>query len=571
MKRYFNILKEKGFVIADVVASLFFAFFLTVGYSVKTTGGIELIKNNLIKSIAEYLGYSVMLFVAFSVAAMLVDIAVEKDRIRIVGKGIFGAYLKCLREKPFVTTFITLFICFLPFFVAAFPGLVMSDNKAQLAGAFNTASFNHYAVDYTGSKLDNHHPILHTLLLYGCIRLGVVIFGSFNAGLFLYTLIQFLFMLCCFSYVVKVFTEYGFSDFWNIVFMLYVLFAGGHLTRYMFLATKDIIYTGFMLLFLSGAFKIFKDKKMNFMLIFSGLGMMAFRKDAYYILLLSLIFAIILVSWKRRTGWTLIIASMLIGIVVVHSLWNNALLPAAGIMQGSKREMLSLPFQMTARYVRDCGNDVTEEEKAAIDAVLPYDTLAEEYNPRHSSPVKNSFKEDSTSDDMKNYFKAFFSMMKKHPNVYFYALLEFKYELFYPVPFNKAYYNYDSAQKTMGELNEILKDEGADFSFPKSEALTGYRGVIYSIQTALSTYPVIGIFSSSSTYTWTLILLALYAIVRKNKYVFLMCVPFLAIIALCIVGPQSGAHIRYLYPIQMAMVPLIAMFMNIFRNCQRSN
>ncbi|WP_026657079.1 DUF6020 family protein [Butyrivibrio sp. AC2005] len=565
MKKYLKIFSEKSFIVADVIVSMFFAFFLTVGYSVKTTGGIELIKDNLMKSIAEYIGYSALLFVAFSVAAYLVEVFLEKERVRIYAPWIFGKYIEMLRNKPFMTTFVTLFVCFLPFLIAAYPGLLMSDNKAQLAGAFNSASFNHYAVEYTGSKLDNHHPILHTLLMYGCIKTGVMLFGSFNIGIFFYVLIQFVFMLICFSYIVKVFTEQGFSDFWNLLFMMYVLFAGGHLTRYMFLCTKDIIYTGFMLLFLAGAYKSFKGKKLCIVFVISLLGMMAFRKDAYYIILLSLVFALLLLGRKKK----LTVLALMVMTILVHSLWNNALLPAMGIMQGSKREMLSLPFQMTARYVRDCEEDVTEEEKEAIDVVLGYDNLAERYNPRHSSPVKNAFNESATSEDMKRYYKAFFSMMKKHPNVYFYALLEFKYELFYPVPFNKAYYNYDSTANTMEELNEILAEEGADFCFPQSETLTKYREKIYKLQTIISTYPIIGIFSSSSTYTWTLILLALYAIVRKNKYVFMMCVPFLAIIALCILGPQSGAHIRYLYPIQMALVPLIAMSMDIFRDQQR--
>lgn len=560
MERYRRLLSDKGLIIADTFASLFFAFFLTVGYSVKTTGGIELIKNNLVKSIAEYILYFALLFIAFSALAWLVSFFAEKDSVRIDAPGIIGVYISALRKRPFLTTFVTLFICFLPFLFAAYPGLLMSDNKAQLAGAFNTASFNHYAVEYSGNKLDNHHPILHTLLLYGCIKTGVLFFNSFNIGVFLYTIIQFVFMLICFSYVVKTFVRYSFSDFWNLIFMVYVIFAGGHLTRYMFLATKDIIYTGFMLLFLTGAFICFKEKSLKPVLIIAALGMMSFRKDAFYILVLSFIVALILL--KKRSA----VLALIVMTILVHGIWNNAFLPALGIMQGSKREMLSLPFQMTARYVRDCGDDVSMDEKSAIDAVLSYDTLAERYNPRHASPVKNGFKENSTSEDLKNYFGAFFSMMKKHPNVYFYALLEFKYELFYPVPFNKAYYSYDSSVKTMNELNEILVDEGADFAFPGSELLTKYRNKIYGIQTVISTYPVIGIFSSSSTYTWTLILLALYAIVRKNKYVFMMCVPFLAIIALCIVGPQSGAHIRYLYPIQMAMVPLIAMAMNLFRD-----
>ena len=39
--------------------------------------------------------------------------------------------------------------------------------------------------------------------------------------------------------------------------------------------------------------------------------------------------------------------------------------------------MLSIPFQQTARYVTKYSDEVTEEEKDAINNVLQYDNLKE--------------------------------------------------------------------------------------------------------------------------------------------------------------------------------------------------
>ena len=50
--------------------------------------------------------------------------------------------------------------------------------------------------------------------------------------------------------------------------------------------------------------------------------------------------------------------------VAFWEVYQKAILPMAGVKPGGKQEMLSIPFQQTARYVKYYGNDVsTEEEK----------------------------------------------------------------------------------------------------------------------------------------------------------------------------------------------------------------
>lgn len=53
----------------------------------------------------------------------------------------------------------------------------------------------------------------------------------------------------------------------------------------------------------------------------------------------------------------------------------KAILPMAGVKPGGKQEMLSIPFQQTARYVKYYGNDVSTEEEKVIRKVLDYDTI----------------------------------------------------------------------------------------------------------------------------------------------------------------------------------------------------
>ena len=50
-------------------------------------------------------------------------------------------------------------------------------------------------------------------------------------------------------------------------------------------------------------------------------------------------------------------------------------------IENSPKEMLSLPFQQTARFVSEYESEITDEERTVIDRVLIYDQLADRYRP----------------------------------------------------------------------------------------------------------------------------------------------------------------------------------------------
>ena len=103
-----------------------------------------------------------------------------------------------------------------------------------------------------------------------------------------------------------------------------------------------------------------------------------------------------------------------------------------GVADGSRKEMLSIPFQQTARYLKEYPDDVTESEENAIEKILDYGSLAENYNPEISDHVKDTFNNSATTQDMVNYFKAWVSMFLRHPDVYFQATFNNTYGYYYP-------------------------------------------------------------------------------------------------------------------------------------------
>ena len=69
---------------------------------------------------------------------------------------------KPLTHKVFLNIWfwqLIILITWLPCFLAYFPGIYSYDGEPQL-------------IQYTSGKLDNHHPIIHTLILGKCYDLG---------------------------------------------------------------------------------------------------------------------------------------------------------------------------------------------------------------------------------------------------------------------------------------------------------------------------------------------------------------------------------------------------------------
>ena len=78
----------------------------------------------------------------------------------------------------------------------------------------------------------------------------------------------------------------------------------------------------------------------------------------------------------------------LLGAAAVFAvLYNGLLLPALGVLPGETREMLSVPFQQSARWLLAYPDDVTESELRAVSAVLDVENGVPNYDPRLADPV----------------------------------------------------------------------------------------------------------------------------------------------------------------------------------------
>ena len=379
----------------------------------------------------------------------------------------------------------------------------------------------------------------------------------------MYALLQLVFMLVAVAYLISFLIEIGVSEKWVCLVLLYY-FGSRRIQNYMFLITKDVIFSAFILIFIVSIIRIFLTGKKRYYLLFgiSVLGSILFRNDGRYMLIVSFVIIAILNRQFRRR---LLVCAVLVSLF--SSVYSNIVLPTFHIMPGSTREMLSVPFQQTARYLRESSTSVTQKEKDAISAILDYDTIIEKYNAELADPVKETFNENADSDALKEYFKVYISLFLKHPSHYIQATMNNYYYYYYPGSRFTVHYTYTGkgSSKFMEDTNKRCEVLGMDFAYPKT--LDKYRNKYESIMEGIARLPIIAVLISPATYSWCLILIVFYCIKNKNKKAIVVTVPLCVQLLICMVGPTNGWHFRYMFSIAVCM-PAVIILCLYFIHCQ---
>lgn len=122
--------------------------------------------------------------------------------------------------------------------------------------------------------------------------------------------------------------------------------------------------------------------------------------------------------------------ALLVPAVLFQTVWLGILLPMWNVAPVGRQEALGPMFQQTARYVVTYPDDVSEKEADVIRAVIDYDHLPELYDPMLSDPVKFTFRQDCLDEWLRDYYKVWWDMLLRHPDVYLQAFIHNVYTSF---------------------------------------------------------------------------------------------------------------------------------------------
>lgn len=529
------------------IISIIFSLLMVFGYSYDVVHNASLVTGNIaliIFSILKFIGY----YTLFNTSIKLFDNVVKKSKLKNKKlPKIFDLFDK----HPFMFSFIVILICYLPYIIAFYPVIINYDaaNQIKEVMGMHTRYMDSVVLLNPNVTLTNFNPLIHTLLLGGLFKFGYLI-GNVNFGMFLYSIVQLSIVISVFAYSIYYLKKLKVNN-TLILIVLGIYSLVPLFPLYTMTAVKDVIFSSLVFLYVIMLydmlkFKWSKKKYIGFAILV--LLIILFRNNGIYTIILSLPVVCIL---KKELMLPIIL--VLVFNIGMYIGYNKVLLPHYEIANTSVREMLSVPFQQTARLAKYYDEEISDEDKKTIDKVLGYNDLGERYRTDLSDPVKNKFNKYTTDEELKDYFKVWFKYLLKRPVVYIDATINNMYGYFYPN--TSAWYVYT-------DLNHKLPEAGFDYHYNNLSYLRiGLKG----IAEAFPYIPVIGAISNIGIVVWIHILLIGMLIVNKMKKYIVVLLPSLTFILVCIVGP-ANTYFRYVLPCVFALPTIICILYNELKN-----
>ncbi len=478
----------------------------------------------------------------------------ESDR-DLPGRG--GRLAGIFRRKPFTAYFVCFLLFCLPTWIICYPGYMVTDSYVQLAYYFQIYEF--------AGQL----PPVHTLLIGIPVRIGRAL-GSGNLGLYSVVCMQMLCLCALSAYLMKTLGDFGAPRWLKLFAFLTVIISPSHIVQAA-LVSKDTPYSYAVMLYLLEIVWMFrlgddywKSWLHRLLLALSIVMTMLLRQNGKYLIYVcTLVYGIVLLVRSRRGGEGRSLRSALV-FFLCPILLSLAVAKAVDvrydIIPGSRREALSVPFQQTARYLIHHGDDVTEEEREKINAILDYEEISRYYWPMDSSGVKQFYRDETGIPELMRYFGAWLRMGLRHPMTYIEATMNQNYPLFCPwMVWTKEHGKTDSPRHT--HISGPLGLHDVDVADRLEDFLRG-------LDLLLCMLPFPGLCVNCAGTTLLLLLLCCGAL-RRRKWSFLLyALPGLLSVATIFLAPVVDP--RFIFPVSYGMPLVVCLYRNEYKSINRA-
>ena len=479
---------------------------------------------------------------------------------------------KIYRGRPSKYTFfgnrlicwLVIMISWIPCFLAYFPCVYSYDGEPQL-------------IQYTTGAFDNHHPIIHTLIIGWCYDLGQWLSskGISLDGMAFYSIIQMSLLAFALASMLKYLYDRKTGR-----FSLWLILLGAALFPVIPImaisTTKDTFFAALFVLLLVSLLRLMEETDVSKVKahsisvgIYTVLCMLFRRNVCYVFILLVLIggFAYWINRIKMlRNGQSKQTISRSISFMkktllifitslAVFFVSEKALMVMTGAVQGEAAEALSVPLMQMARAYKSNSADVTEKYGDVLFSYVTEKGL-NNYRPLISDGVKQGFNNELFAENKIDFVKLYFNMLKDYPGSFVQAFLYMTkgdWELL-DTSYIEVYK--DWWRDRTGYLITDATPVFAQRYVNKSDLLPKVRDFYENIVTACSfkKYSLVQILFSPALYV-LLVLLNGIALKKENEKekLLIWLIPALYLLTV-LAGPC--VLVRYIFPF-MLLVPLM--------------
>lgn len=437
----------------------------------------------------------------------------------------------------FFKIFSILGIFWLPCLIALFPGGYLLDTQIQLRQFFG------YEV------LSDAHPPFNTFVVGFFVKLGNLLHNP-TIGLFLCTLVQFIFILSIISYAVSFVVKRVKSDIFGYIS---VVFCGLMSFFYVYAATvgKDATYSCCLLMLSLAAFCIFEEIKSSnpdrkrvclnavSFAAFSLLGSLMRHNGIYIALPMVALVVLLLIVKKKEIRLSALAGAIMLAGSLSYFVISKAVFPAIGVEKSSDSLIYVNMLQHTARIALEYPEEITPEDIEIINRVSDFDSFEDVYKTTTSDGIKSVSRLDAAPEDVAAYKALWFRQIKKHPFVIFESSYNMTYGFFAPV-----------AENTVNDFGEwFYESQWPEFDFRIPFFVTGIRHLYESVLSVLVKLPVLRLLHNPGLYSWVMFICVAYLIEQKKMERLVVLLPMIISFLFYFVTPSYYGHSRYCFPL----------------------
>ena len=400
-------------------------------------------------------------------------------------------------------------------------------------------------------ELTNHHPAMHILLIRLCFTIGNFLFNNYVAGYVIYMILQILFACFTFSYAIYYMAKKKVRLPYRIITLLFFMFCP-ILTLYNTTLLKDVpfalcilLYTIFYVEMTNNTEEFAKKKSRWVLLALIILGVLFFRNNGIYVIILSLPFLL----WFARKHYKPILVVFILTIGI-YKIITGPVYDYCGIKQGSTREALSIPLQQFARISKYKQDSLTQEEKEKIYQYLPVENIGELYHPLSSDPVKGNFSEEGFEKDKLGLVKLYLKLALKYPGQTIYSFVNNSYGYYYPDTIGWGI-TYGINQQ------EFQNSRSENFGLDRNPIIE--IKAIDQIHDFINKKDIqrISMIASAGFYFWLMCIAIGYCIYQRKYKLLLGYLPMLVIWLTCLASPVFCEN-RYIYSLFVSLPTLLS-------------
>lgn len=435
----------------------------------------------------------------------------------------FSALANLVRSHTALCAFLCCLLCWLPYYLYQYPGIMTPDSINQLEQILGVVPFS------------NHHPWVHTLVFGLFYHIGYALTKNMVIAVSVYTFFQMCLLAGSVAYFISTLRSHKIRPFVLLIIMAFYALIPYHAV-FSVTVWKDIPFAAAVLLFSCAIFRLSIQNSVctGNLLVFmiSGVMICLFRSNGWYAFLLALPFLLFGFRKKAKAVYPPLFAALLLAVIVKYPVMN-----AFHVRQPDFIESVSIPMQQITAVI--CNDRyLSGEELALIEEVVDLTYIHDLYNPTFADNIKELVRagnQDYLVAHKKEFLKLWIDLGLRYPGDYLTAYTDQTYGYWYP----------DSFYLVAEAEGVSATDLGVSHT-----PLIGGPLVIKAKEIAVklgSMVPIYGTLWSMGVACWVLLFSISVTLIRRDFHRLICYLPGLSLLLSVLVATPVATEFRYVY------------------------